>query len=115
MLTMKKLLTVSFLAVAMFPFGRTNAATITDGFTFTVASSCGQHVAGSHYHSNTGGSFGNPAGKAEVGSFFCEETQGLSEYNIKGLSSAGPAFVTFNVFNKNGLFGIPARGDLTIE
>jgi hypothetical protein len=112
---MRKLIVATLFAIPVLQLASAKAATITDGFTFTVASSCGQHVAGSHYHSNTGGSFGNPAGKAEVGSYFCEETQGLSEYNIAGLSPAGPAFVTFNVYNKNGLFGIPDKGDLTIE
>jgi hypothetical protein len=39
------------------------AVTITNGFTYSVASS-GDQTVGTHYHSNTGGAFGNPAGKA---------------------------------------------------
>lgn len=80
------------------------AATITEGFTFTVASDGSDQSVGDHFHSNTGGSFGNPAGKAEVGSFSTEETRGLSEYNLTGLSSATSAFVTFRVFSLDGLF-----------
>jgi len=78
------------------------ASTITNGFTYSVASSSNTSL-GSHYHSNTGGSFGNPAGKAEVGRFFSEEVRGLSEYNLAGLTS-GTAYVTFDVFKMGGLF-----------
>lgn len=80
---------------------------ITNGFTFSVADDFGgPSFIGTHYHSNTGGAFGNPAGKAEVGGFFgTEEVRGLSEYNLAGLSATGPAFVTFNVYLDNGLFG----------
>ena len=83
------------------------AAVITNGFTFAVADDYqGASFIGTHYHSNTGGAFGNPAGKAEVGGFFgTEEVRGLSEYNLAGLSTAGPAFVTFNVYLMDGLFG----------
>jgi hypothetical protein len=91
-----------------------SSATITNGFTFSVADGCGAKV-GTHFHSSTGGDFGNPAGKGEVGSYFCEEVRGLSEYNLAGLTSSGPAFVTFEVFNKSGLFGFPEKGDLTID
>lgn len=55
------------------------AATITDGFTFSVAAF---DSTGSHYHSSTGGDFGNPVGKSEVGNFFSEEVRGLSEYDL---------------------------------
>ncbi len=79
-----------------------NAAVITDGFTYSVASGSDQS-AGYHYHSSTGGDFGNPAGKAEVGNFASEEVRGLSEYDLAGLSTASSAFVTFDVFG-NGLF-----------
>jgi len=82
--------------------GIASAGPITPGFTFAVASSS-NHVLGTHYHSNTGGAFGNPAGKAEVGAFSSEEVRGLSEYNLAGLAT-GPAFVTFNVFKAGGLF-----------
>ena len=80
-----------------------SAGTITPGFTFAVASGGGAHATGTHFHSNTGGAYGNPAGKAEVGAFVSEEVRGLSEYNLAGLS-AGPAFVTFNVYKAGGLF-----------
>lgn len=81
-----------------------NADTITDGFTFAVASDDGDTTVGTHFHSNTGGAFGNPAGKAEVGSYFGEEVRGLSEYDLAGLAAAPSAFVTFNVFSEAGLF-----------
>ena len=92
------------------------AITITDGFTFAVASAGGGSV-GTHFHSSTGGEFGNPAGKAEVGDFFTEDVRGLSEYDLTGLV-AGPAFVTFNVFLEAGLFpgdnDFPFIGDIDI-
>lgn len=92
------------------------AATITDGLTFSVASSCGN--TGSHFHSNTGGIFGNPPGKAEVGSFSCEEVRGLSEYDLAGLGAASSALVTFDVFNDGGLFSFtndfPFIGDIDL-
>ena len=81
-----------------------HAQTITNGFTFTVASGGGACATGTHYHSNTGGAFGNPAGKAEVGNYSSECVRGLSEYNLAGLSSATNAFVTFDVFKLGGLF-----------
>ncbi|MEP6763171.1 MAG: PEP-CTERM sorting domain-containing protein [Gemmatimonadaceae bacterium] len=92
------------LAVALgFSAATMNAQTITNGFTFAVASGsdCG---VGTHFHSNTGGSFGNPAGKAEVGNFVGECVHGLSEYNLTGLASSPTAFVTFDLFKLGGLF-----------
>jgi hypothetical protein len=84
-----------------------HAALITNGFTFAVADAyTGPSGVGTHYHSNTGGAFGNPAGKAEVGGFFgSEEVRGLSEYNLAGLGTAGSAFVSFDVYLADGLFG----------
>ena len=83
-----------------------SAALITPGFTFTVADAfTGPAGVGTHFHSNTGGSFGNPAGLAEVGRLGDEETRGLSEYNLAALSAATSAFVTFNVQSLGGLFG----------
>lgn len=84
--------------------GAAQASTITPGFTFTVANSSTTSFQGTHYHSSTGGDFGNPAGKAEVGSYFQEQARGLSEFNLAGLTTAGPAYVTFNVFSLGGLF-----------
>lgn len=105
------------LAAAGF-FGSASAAPITNGFTFSVASSCDTSV-GSHYHSNTGGSFGNPAGKAEVGRYSCEEVRGLSEYDLTGLGTATSAFVTFNVFKAGGLFNgtnnFPFTGNIAVQ
>jgi len=93
------------------------AVTITNGFTYSVASS-GDQTVGTHYHSNTGGAFGNPAGKAEVGDFFSEEVRGLSEYNMAGLGTATSAFVTFDVFKAGGLFSgqndFPFTGNINI-
>jgi hypothetical protein len=95
-----------------------HADLITNGFTFAVASGSDTSV-GSHYHSNTGGAFGNPAGKAEVGRYYSEEVRGLSEYNIAGLSSASSAFVTFNVFKAGGLFtganDFPFNGTIKVD
>jgi hypothetical protein len=95
-----------------------SAAPITNGFTFAVASSC-DTSAGNHYHSNTGGSFGNPAGKAEVGRYSCEEVRGLSEYNLTGLATASSAFVTFTVFKAGGLFpgtnDFPFTGNIGVQ
>jgi hypothetical protein len=82
-----------------------SAATITDGFTFAVASGGGAPSTGTHFHSDTGGAYGNPAGKAEVGSYSSEEVRGLSEYNLTGLTSTPSAFVTFEVYKAGGLFG----------
>lgn len=95
--------TISFLALAGLS-GSASAALITNGFTFAVASAGSNTFAGTHFHNNTGGAFGNPAGKAEVGRFISEEVRGLSEYNLTGLGTSGTAFVTFNVFKLGGLF-----------
>jgi hypothetical protein len=84
--------------------GTAGAQTITLGFTYAVASDVACTANGTHYHSNTGGVFGNPAGKAEVGNFFSECVRGLSEYDLTGLAASPSAFVTFNVFNDGGLF-----------
>jgi hypothetical protein len=111
---------VAFLSVITFAAdvttSKAQASTITSGFTFSVAND-GGNSNGSHFHSNTGGSFGNPAGKAEVGSFSSEEVRGLSEYNLTGLAT-GPAFVTFNVFKLGGLFNgtnnFPFTGNINV-
>lgn len=90
------------------------AATITQGFTFTVADS-GGNLAGNHFHSNTGGSFGNAAGQAEVGGLGGEVIRGLSEYNLTGLSAATSAFVTFTISREGGLFSqSPFTGPITV-
>ncbi|MEP0870422.1 hypothetical protein NDA01_11470 [Trichocoleus desertorum AS-A10] len=92
------------------------AATITNGFTFSVADGGGNGI-GNHFHSSTGGDFGNPQGKAEVGNFFSEQVRGLSEYNLAGLAS-GPAFVTFDLFSLGGLFSgendFPFTGNINV-
>lgn len=95
------------LAVALGAASGAQADLITNGFTYAVADDyIGAIGVGTHYHSNTGGAFGNPAGKAEVGGFFgTEEVRGLSEYNLAGVSATGPAFVSFNVYLTDGLFG----------
>lgn len=107
------------LAVGLLVSGQAGAASITEGFTFAVANSGATATTGDHFHSNTGGSFGNPAGKAEVGRFYDEEVRGLSEYDLSGLSSSTTAFVTFNVFNAGGLFAgvndFPFDGAITVE
>lgn len=82
------------------------AAVITPGFTFSVADAfTGASGVGTHFHSNTGGAFGNPAGLAEVGRLGDEEVRGLSEYDLTGLGAAASAFVTFTVYQLGGLFG----------
>lgn len=99
----KKILVALALGTCTFGLiGVASAATITNGFTFAVASSSDQS-SGSHYHSNTGGSFGNPAGLAEVGNYYSEEVRGLSEYNLAGLVLAADAYFTFDVYG-TGLF-----------
>ncbi|WP_394386887.1 PEP-CTERM sorting domain-containing protein [Pelomonas baiyunensis] len=94
------------------------AALITNGFTFAVASGSNTAV-GSHFHSSTGGVFGNPAGKAEVGRFSVEEVRGLSEYNLAGQSLASSAFVTFDIYKAGGLFNgtnnTPFTGTVIVE
>jgi hypothetical protein len=76
-------------------------------------------IIGTHYHSNTGGSFGNPAGKAEVGRFLSEAVRGLSEYNLTGLGTVLDAFVSFKVFKAGGLFNgtndFPFNGPIQID
>ncbi len=84
--------------------GTAHAQLITNGFTYAVASSYDSTGWGEHFHSDTGGSYGNPAGKAEVGRYSTEEVRGLSEYNLAGLAASSSAFVTFNVFKAGGLF-----------
>ena len=79
-----------------------NAALITNGFTYAIATGSDQDV-GTHYHSSTGGDFGNPAGLAEVGAFASEEVRGLSEYDVSSQSNAISAFVTFDTYG-TGLF-----------
>jgi len=81
-----------------------SAAVITEGFTFAVASDGIDNSVGHHFHSSTGGEFGNPAGQAEVGRYFNEEVRGLSEYDMAGLVLADSAFVTFRVASLIGLF-----------
>lgn len=105
-------------AAAALPLSPAFAQTITNGFTFSVASSGGDNSTGTHYHSSTGGDFGNPAGKAEVGRFSTEEVRGLSEYNLTGLMNSATAFVTFEVFNDGGLFSgvndTPFTGNISV-
>ena len=81
-----------------------SAAVITEGFTFAVASDGANTSVGNHFHSSTGGEFGNPAGQAEVGRYFSEEVRGLSEYDLASLPAADTAFVTFRVTSLVGLF-----------
>ncbi len=104
-----KLFTCMAMALALVLGPVSQAALLTNGFTFSSASGSGtaNWATGTHLHSSTGGAFGNPAGKAEVGTFSSatgEQVRGLSEYNLAGVA-AGPAFVTFNVFRLGGLFG----------
>jgi hypothetical protein len=95
----KKLLPLLFLFAGF----QANSAIITSGFTFAVASSSSDQSVGSHYHSSTGGDYGNPSGLGEVGNYNSEEVRGISEYDLSGLSSASSAFVTFDTYG-TGLF-----------
>lgn len=92
--------------VALLPASVGRADLITPGFTFTVSDGfTGNPEEGSHYHSSTGGDFGNPDGLAEVGGYAGgEEPRGLSEYDLTGLVGGGPAYVSFDVFAADGLF-----------
>lgn len=114
-----RFVTLGLVACTLASAGAAQAATITDGFTFAVASSSGDTSVGTHFHSNTGGAFGNPAGKAEVGRYGSEGVRGLSEYNLTGLSTASSAFVTFNVFKAGGLFAgtndFPFTGTIKVD
>jgi len=96
-----------------------SADVITTGFTFSVASPGGDTGLGSHFHSSTGGDYGNPAGKAEVGRYVTEAVRGLSEYNLTGLTSATSAFVTFQVYKSGGLFNgtnnFPFDGNVAVD
>ncbi|BBE33956.1 hypothetical protein SmB9_16140 [Sphingosinicella microcystinivorans] len=111
--------TISSVCALYFVSLPAQAALITDGFTFSVASADDDFSVGTHFHSNTGGAFGNPAGKAEVGRYSSEEVRGLSEYDLTGLAASPAAFVTFNVFKAGGLFtGVndtPFDGTIDIE
>lgn len=105
-MTLFKLVASTAAILGMLAAPVATAATITNGFTYSVADQFGGATGvGTHFHSNTGGSFGNPAGLAEVGRLGSEEVRGLSEYNLGGLSSAASAFVTFDVYRLGGLFG----------
>jgi hypothetical protein len=105
--------------ICLFMATAANADLITNGFTFSVASPGGNTSVGSHFHSSTGGEYGNPSGKAEVGRYSSEEVRGLSEYNITGLATATSAFVTFNVFKAGGLFtgvnDFPFTGTIVVD
>lgn len=95
------------------------AALITNGFTFAVASGSSDQNTGNHFHSSSGGDFGNPAGKAEVGRFSTEEVRGLSEYDLTGLVTSAAAFVTFDIYKAGGLFdttnGTPFTGTILVD
>jgi hypothetical protein len=92
-----------------------NAAIITDGLTFSVASDMGiDTTVGDHYHSGPGGTH---AGVAEVGSFIFEEVRGMSEFDLSGLSSATSAYVEFKAYGF-GLFeenNLPFDGTIVLE
>lgn len=117
-MTLRK--SIAFLTVAGVAFAVTpaSAQTITNGFTFSVASGGNAPATGTHFHSSTGGVYGNPSGKAEVGKYSSETVRGLSEYNLTGLTASPSAFVTFDVFQKGGLFSgvndTPFSGPITI-
>ena len=97
---------IAFLGVVgLFVAGISNgraSASVTPGLTFTVASQSGLPAAGTHYHSNLAGVFGNPPGLAEVGSLqdqalSSESIRGLSEFDLTGLG-AGTATLSFRVY-----------------
>jgi hypothetical protein len=95
------------------------ADTVTLGDTFAVASEFGDQSVGTHFHSDSSGSFGNPAGKAEVGAFIAENVVGLSEFNLTGLNpNPASAVLTFNVFAAMGLFApindFPLNGTIDV-
>jgi hypothetical protein len=89
------------------------AASVTPGWTFSVASQSGIPAFGTHYHDNHSGAFGNPPDKAEVGSLqdqamSMEECRGLSEFDLTGLAP-GTATLSFYVYQTGGLF--PGQND----
>ena len=95
---------VGLAAAAILAAAPATAQTITEGVTFSVATAEGACAAGDHFHSNSGGVFGNPAGRAEVGNFALECVRGLSEYDLGGLETSSSVFVTFAVADDGGLF-----------
>lgn len=105
--------------ICLFMATAANADLITNGFTFAVASGGNAPATGTHFHSNTGGVYGNPSGKAEVGRYSSEEVRGLSEYNLTGLTTASSAFVTFNIYKAGGLFvgtnDFPFNGTIVVD
>lgn len=106
MFSTRRLLPSILLAIVSVVSPLSFANTITQGFTYSVADAfIGSSGVGTHFHSSTGGDFGNPAGLAEVGRLGDEEVRGLSEYNLAGLAVAASAFVTFDVYQLGGLFG----------
>lgn len=111
------MLAAAFLLAPMVVTSSAQAQLITNGFTFSVASGADRNV-GTHFHSSTGGDFGNPAGKAEVGAFATEEVRGLSEYDLATLANSPTAFVTFEVFKAGGLFDgtndFPFTGNINV-
>ncbi len=112
--TLASLVATVALACALTPSRYAAAASVTPGYTFSVASQSGLPLTGTHFHSNHAGALGNPADKAEVGSLqdqamSMEECRGLSEFNLAGLGLASSATLDFKVFHPGGLF--PGQND----
>ena len=66
-------------------------------------------TAGDHFHSDDGGSFGNPPDLAETGGFSgmgaLEEVRGLAEFDLSGQGAASAVTLEFTVLQLGGLFG----------
>ncbi|WP_125932009.1 hypothetical protein [Thiosocius teredinicola] len=127
---MNRLITIGGFSAAIALSGYGHAALITEGLTYTVASAPSEI----HTHSDPSccdsSPFGNPPDKAEVGAFsgepgFVEEIRGFSEFDLTGVTSGSPAYLTFDVYNDGGLFldvapvvpnnDFPFFGPITIE
>jgi len=92
-------------------FAQSHAGAVTiNGLGFTTAQDTNPAPSndGTHFHSDSGGSFGNPAGLLEVGTYFVnplhiEEIRGHGEFNLASIP-AGAATLSFDVFGLGGLF-----------
>jgi hypothetical protein len=92
---MLSLLLLSLLSVC----SQINAAIITDGLTFSVASDMGLDLTvGNHFHSHASGNYGTHVDVAEVGTFLLEEVRGMSEFDLSGMSEASSAYIEFQAY-----------------
>lgn len=101
--------------------GRSSRAAPLGANEFSVASSAPWSApTGTHFHSDDGGSFGNPPDLMEVGAccggFSGEEDRGMCEFDLAGQTSAAGAMLSFEVLQLSGLFAQPGGTfDIVVE